>query len=163
LLGKSKIKVKGDGVMNHMKALVIKFISSLVILYVVLGLLYDMSFSNVFLITLVLGVASYILGDMLILPRTNNTVATLADFGLAFLVIWLMGESLTYGDSLVTPALIAAAGMAIFEYFFHKYVSNQVIKQEDNNRYQAGNRQFQTEASEELTPTDRKNQNKNNK
>lgn len=149
--------------MDHMKALLIKFISSLVLLYIVLGLFYDMSFSNVFLITLVLGVASYVIGDMFILPRTNNTMATIADFGLAFLVIWLMGESLTYGDSLVTPALIAAAGVALFEYFFHKYVSNHVSKQGGNKRYQAGNRQFQTEASEELTPADLKNRNKDNK
>lgn len=145
--------------MNHIKALTIKFISSLVLLYIVLGLLYDMSFSNVFLITLVLGLASYIIGDMFILPRSNNTVATLADFGLAFLVIWLMGESLTYGDSLLTASLIAAAGIALFEYFFHKYVSNQINTQDENERYQAGNRQFQTEASEELTSPELKNKN----
>jgi hypothetical protein len=138
--------------MNHLKALAIKFIVSLVLLYMILGMFYDMSFGNVFLITLVLGVASYVIGDLFILPRTNNTVATLADFGLAFMLIWLMGESLTYGDSLFTASLISAAGVALFEYFFHKYMSNSVITRTENDQHRTGNLQYQTEASEELTP-----------
>lgn len=138
--------------MNHLKALAIKFILSLGLLYVVLGLIYDMSFGNVFLITMVLGVASYLIGDMLILPRTNNTIATIADFGMAFMIIWLMGENLTYGESLLYPSLIASVGVALFEYFFHKYVSNRVIKESQSNRNQTGNLRYQTEASEEITP-----------
>jgi hypothetical protein len=80
--------------MKHVKALAIKFVSSLVLLSLILGLFFDMAYSNIFLITLVLGVAAYLIGDLLILPRTNNTVATIADFGLAFLIIWLMSESI---------------------------------------------------------------------
>jgi hypothetical protein len=80
--------------MKHVKALAIKFVSSLVLLSLILGLLFDMAFSNIFLITLLLGVAAYLIGDLLILPRTNNTVASIADFGLAFLIIWLMSESI---------------------------------------------------------------------
>lgn len=67
--------------MKHVKALVIKFVSSLVLLSLILGLLFDMAFSNIFLITLVLGIEAYFIGDLLILPRTNNTVATIVDFG----------------------------------------------------------------------------------
>ena len=72
---------------------------------------YDMSFGNVLSISVVLTLAAYLIGDMLILRRTNNTMATIADFGIAFLVIWLMGDNITYGDSLIMPALIAAAGL----------------------------------------------------
>ena len=80
--------------MKHIKPLAIKFISSLVLLSVILGLFFDMSFGNIFLITLVLGVVSYVIGDLFILRRTNNIIATLADLGLAFLVIRFMSESL---------------------------------------------------------------------
>lgn len=138
--------------MNHIKALAIKFVSTLVVLFIILGLFYDMAFRNVFWISLVLTVAAYLIGDMLILPRTNNTIATIADFGLAFFVIWLMGDNLTYGASVFTPALITAAGVAIFEYFFHKYVSNRVINETKNETHQARNLRYQTEASEELSP-----------
>jgi hypothetical protein len=137
--------------MKHVKALAIKFVSSLVLLSLILGLLYDMSFSNIFLITLVLGVAAYVIGDLLILPRTNNTVATIADFGLAFLIIWLMSRSLTYGDNHFSMSLIAALGVALFEYMFHKYVANNVIPHKGGQQ-QTRPLQYQTEASEELAP-----------
>ncbi|MDQ1002327.1 uncharacterized BrkB/YihY/UPF0761 family membrane protein [Neobacillus niacini] len=137
--------------MKHVKAMAIKFVSSLVLLSLILGLLYDMSFGNIFLITLVLGVAAYLIGDLLILPRTNNTVATIADFGLAFLIIWLMSRSLTYGDNHFSMSLIAAIGVALFEYMFHKYVANNVLK-DQGGQQQTRQLQYQTEASEELTP-----------
>jgi uncharacterized BrkB/YihY/UPF0761 family membrane protein len=136
--------------MKHVKALAIKFVSSLVLLSLILGLLFDMAFSNIFLITLVLGVAAYLIGDLMILPRTNNTVATIADFGLAFLIIWFMSENLTYGDNHFSMSLIAALGVAIFEYMFHKYVANNVIKNQGGQKQQTGKLQYQTEASEEL-------------
>src|SRR5438309_8037770 len=109
--------------MKHIKPLVIKFISSLVLLSIILGLFFGMSFGNVFLITLVLGVVAYVLGDLLILPRTSNIIATFADFGLAFLVIRFMSDILANGDAgdMFTMSLIAAIGVALFEYVFHKY------------------------------------------
>jgi uncharacterized membrane protein YvlD (DUF360 family) len=143
--------------MKHVKALAIKFISTLVLLYVILGLFDGVAFRNVFLISLVLGLVAYVIGDMLILPRTNNTIATIADFGLAFAVIWLMAESLTYGESMVGEAFVAALGVALFEYIFHRYLDKNVINtnegtQNQGNRTQRqGNLQYQTEASGELT------------
>ncbi|MBY0148174.1 YndM family protein [Neobacillus niacini] len=136
--------------MKHIKAIAIKFVSSLVLLSIILGLFFDMAFSNILLISLVLGVAAYIIGDLLILPRTNNTVATLADFGLAFLIIWLMSENLTYGDNHFSMSLIAALGVALFEYMFHKYLARNILP--DRGRQQTTTLQYQTEASEELTP-----------
>ena len=137
--------------MKHMKNLAIKFISILAVLFIILGIFYDMSFGNVLSISVVLTLASYLIGDLLILRRTNNTMATISDFALAFLVIWLMGENLTYGDSLIMPALIAAAGIALFETFFHKYVSRQ-IHEANENQNRSTNLRYQTEASSELTP-----------
>ena len=61
--------IKRDERMKHIKPLAIKFISSLVLLSVILGLFFDMSFGNIFLITLVLGVIAYVIGDLIILPR----------------------------------------------------------------------------------------------
>lgn len=138
--------------MNHFKAILIKFIATFVVLYIILGAFYDMAFRNVFLISLVLTVAAYVIGDMLILRMTNNTVATIADFGLAFLVIWFMGESLTFGDSLFTAALISAAGIALFEIFFHKYVANRSHDKTTTVQNRPTNLRYQTEASEEFTP-----------
>lgn len=138
--------------MKHVRALAVKFGASFGLLYVILGIMYDMSVTNVLLIALVLSAASYLIGDLFILPRTNNTIATIADFGLAFMLIWLMGESLTFGDSLFTPSLLAAAGIGVFEYFFHKFVAGDVLEEKENFRPQRrSNLHYQTEASEELS------------
>ncbi len=140
--------------MKHVKALAIKFVSCLVLLSLVLGGLYGISFGDIFTISLVLGVASYVIGDLIILPRTNNTVATIADFGMALLVIYVLCDNLTPLENLFVPSLIAAAGTALFEYFFHKYVYNTVLSSNDRERQRPlqGNLQYQTETSEELTP-----------
>lgn len=153
--------------MKHIKPLAIKFISSLVLLSVILGLFFDMSFGNIFLITLVLSVVSYVIGDLFILRRTNNIIATLADLGLVFLVIRFMGDALANGDNgdMFTMSLIAAIGVALFEYAFHKYVANRVLNENQSRENQKTTLRYQTEASEELTPknTDFRNQNENEK
>ena len=146
--------------MKHMKNLAIKFISILAVLFIILGIFYDMSFGNVLSISVVLTLASYLIGDLLILRKTNNTMATISDFAIAFLVIWLMGENLTYGDSLIMPALIAAAGIALFETFFHKYVARQ-IQEADEQQNSSRNLRYQTEASSELTPRNTEFSNRN--
>jgi len=139
--------------LKHVKDFTIKFISNLVLLYVILGLFYGMEFGNVFLISLVLGIVSYLIGDRLILPKTNNTMATLADFGLALLVIWSMSESFTRGDNIFTVSLLAALAVTLFEYFFHKYVSNNATKEDSQEKINPSTSlRFQTEASEELSP-----------
>jgi hypothetical protein len=130
------------------------------VLFIILGIFYDMSFGNVLWISVVLTLASYLIGDLLILRRTNNTMATISDFAIAFLVIWLMGENLTYGDSLIMPALIAAAGIALFETFFHKYVARQ-IQEADEQQNSSRNLRYQTEASSELTPRNTEFSNRN--
>jgi hypothetical protein len=148
----NKITEKEMMRMKHVRSLALKFGASFGLLYVILGVGYDMAISNVFLISLVLAAASYVIGDLFILPRTNNTTATIADFGLAFMVIWLMGESLTFGESLFTPSLVAAAGIAVFEYFFHKFVADDALEENDGvSRQQRSTYQYQTEASEELS------------
>jgi hypothetical protein len=78
-------------------AIGIKFVATLVLLYVILGAIGGLSFGSVLLITVVLGLVSYMVGDMLILAKTNNMTATMADLGLAFVLIWLMAASFTDG------------------------------------------------------------------
>ncbi|MGE7431963.1 YndM family protein [Bacillus thuringiensis] len=138
--------------MKHVKAFAVKFVSNLILLSVILGFFFNMQFRNIFLITLVLCAAAYLIGDLLILPRTNNTVATIIDFGLAFVVIWLMSENLTYGDDELIMSLIAAIGVALFEYMFHRYLSKNILPDRLTRQRSANTLQYQTEASKELTP-----------
>ncbi|MEC1260282.1 DUF2512 family protein [Bacillus swezeyi] len=109
--------------MEHVKALAIKGAMTIVILYLVLGLGSGFHFEHTLFITLVLGAVSYLLGDLFILPKTNNITATLADLGVAFLTIWLMSLAMgTTADTAALAAFFAAAAMAAGEYIFHFYL-----------------------------------------
>lgn len=137
--------------MSHFKALTIKAFFCFALLYMVLGLMYRMSFGNILFITLVLGVVSYVLGDLFILPKTNNLVAALADFGLAFLIISMMCTVLTTGYNILAMSFVASMGLAIFEFIFHKRVANQVVTKQKRGSEER-NLQYRTEASEEFIP-----------
>lgn len=143
--------------MDHLKAIIIKFLASTVVLYVILGLFYGMSFGSVLILSLILGVVSYIVGDMIILPKTNNTTATIADFLLSLLVIWAISRNMTYTggypNNFFSMALISTIFITAFEYFFHKYLVTHVIN-DNPKQNQRTDLQYQTEASEELLPKD---------
>ncbi|WP_082233375.1 YndM family protein [Halobacillus massiliensis] len=138
--------------MKHFKLFAIKFIVTLIALTLILGAGYDVSFGNVFLISLVLGVISYVLGDLIILPRTSNTIASIADFALAYFVIYFMTDALTVGGDLFTASLLSAIAIGIFEYFFHKSVSTTLHYDQSKRRRRTTNPELRTEASDELTP-----------
>ncbi|MBP1970228.1 hypothetical protein J2Z83_002346 [Virgibacillus natechei] len=136
--------------MNHFRLFAVKFIGSLLLLYLILSFGYGVTFGSVFLITLVLSL-SYI-GDAFLLPRLNNTLGTIGDFVFAFLVIYFMGVGLTTGMEWFTASLIAAIGIGVFEYFFHKYVQNEFDDAHKNERTPNRNLEAQTEASKETHP-----------
>lgn len=138
--------------MEHVKALMVKFILALILNYVILGLFFDVSFANVFWLTLILGVVSYLIGDVMLLPRTNNLLATISDFAIALLISWFYLSNVTYNDgNAFIASLTAAIAMAVFEWFFHKYMVSHVLH--DHHSTQGVNKlRYQTEASEEITP-----------
>ncbi|GGF29056.1 hypothetical protein GCM10010954_30220 [Halobacillus andaensis] len=143
--------------MENVKLMGLKFIVSLAILYMILGVGFDVSFGNVFLITLVLGIVSYVLGDKLILARSNNMTATIADVVLAFVVIYIMTDALTVGNTVFEATLISTISLGIFEYFFHQSVARTLNGSNDTKRVvkrKKASRQLSMEASEELTPDD---------
>ncbi|MEH6945410.1 DUF2512 family protein, partial [Bacillus sp. JJ722] len=83
-------------------------------------------------------------GDLLLLPRTNNTIATINDFGLSLAIIWILSTNLTYDINAFIMSLVAAAVIGVFEYFFHKYLIKQITPPPKERLH------YQTEASEEF-------------
>ncbi|MGM8216373.1 YndM family protein [Bacillaceae bacterium W0354] len=139
--------------MNHLKSIVVKFVACLALLYLILGIGYDFSFLTVFWFTVVLGTVSYIIGDLLILPRTNNTIATFSDFVLAFVLLYyLINAAQVEPFNVFTAALITSIGVAVFEFFFHKYIESNTYERDISDRRRRY--EYQTEFSEELNPDD---------
>lgn len=116
--------------MRHATALLIKFAMTLFMLFIVLGLFFRVSFVDIFWTSIVLTIAAYIVGDLLILPLLGNLSATIADFGLVFLGVWIIGAYLFNMDvPLVTAALVSAVAIAAGEWFFHRYMKERVLQE----------------------------------
>ncbi len=115
--------------MKHLTALLVKLGMVFIVLYVILGLFFGISLSNIFILSLFLTVIAYVLGDLGVLPRWGNLIATVSDFGLALLGIWLV-SSYILGISIpvVTGVLTSAVLIAVGEWFFHKYLEGKVIE-----------------------------------
>ncbi|MCM3194843.1 low temperature requirement protein LtrA [Priestia megaterium] len=122
--------------MKHLKALIIKFVMSALVLGIILTGIYNYDFSNSMLISLVLTVVAYALGDLLVYRnaaddsdyKKRNIIATISDLILIFLVIWIMGASLFENNStIIQDFIVSAIVITIGEWFFHKYLDKHVL------------------------------------
>ncbi|MFP7233692.1 YndM family protein [Bacillus subtilis] len=141
--------------MKHIIALASKIALTLALLYVILDRFYHAPFLSVLFIAFFLGFVSYLSGDMIVLPRTNNLTASLADFGLSFVILWVFVLTQTRNDfSPFAAALLSAACLTVFEYFFHRYLLKNVLDETFRNELTVKDNtlQYQTEAAGELFP-----------
>lgn len=113
--------------MKHILALLIKFAMIAIVLEVVLGYLTDLSAENILYVALAVTALAYVVGDLFILDKTNNTIATIADAGLALITILAFNWIIPDADISFSDALVAAAALAVGEWLFHKYVRRAVF------------------------------------
>ncbi|WP_409252887.1 DUF2512 family protein [Bacillus sp. SCS-153A] len=119
--------------LEHVKALAIKFVMITVVLGVILTGIFGVEVADMLTVSLVLTLGAYILGDLMVFKRLNgdqtkrNTVAVLADAGLAFVLLWFMGTSMFPEQNVILSSLISAIVLAAGEWFFHKYLDNEIF------------------------------------
>lgn len=120
--------------MKHVYALLIKFIMVAVVLEIILGVMTDLAFTEILYVSVAVTVLAYVIGDLLILAASNNTVATLADAGLALFIIYMFNYIWPARTISFTDALVAAVVIGVGEWFFHKYVAKNVFPSESANK-----------------------------
>ncbi len=144
--------LKGVTFMRHLSSFLLKLIVTTGVLWIVLGLFYNVTLTDILLTSFVLSAIAYI-ADVFVLPNVSNFWATIGDFGLAFVGIFLIGQVLFEGNfSIADASLISAVFIAIGEIFFHRYMKSKVI---DDKEYTHPNditisNRMQTEFSSEL-------------
>jgi hypothetical protein len=112
---------------SHAILIAIKLVAVFVAMYVVLGLIYGVSSGNVFMLSVLLTVVAYLLGDLVILRRTTNIIATIADFGLAFVLLWLVGTYMINGGvNWFMASLVSAIVIGVLEAVFHRLVAGRL-------------------------------------
>ncbi|MBT2659211.1 YndM family protein [Bacillus sp. ISL-18] len=130
--------------MDHIKAIIIKLVMITVVLGIILTGIFDGEFSDSLWISVVLTVLAYVLGDLFIFRKAGddsdltkrNIIATLADAVLTFAVVYLMGKDIFVGDNdIFNAALLSAIVVGIGEWFFHRYLNNNVFDEKlDHHR-----------------------------
>jgi len=96
---------------------------------IILPLFAQISSGQAILIAVVLTVAAYLLGDLMVLPRYGNTTATVLDVVLAAVVIGL-SDWMINGFVTLTPAgwVLFLGVLAIGEWLFHKYLKTSPVR-----------------------------------
>ncbi|SFE86165.1 DUF2512 family protein [Alteribacillus iranensis] len=118
--------------MEHLKALAMKGIMTLLVLWVVFsGIFGLLNFGQVLLITIILGAISYAVGDLALLPKTKNSIVTMADFAFLFVALFLLGWIWVEATRFLGGAAFISAGViTVGEYFFHNYLKNNILREE---------------------------------
>lgn len=112
---------------KHLTAAIYKLIITTIIVTLFVPWMEGATFGQSIIISLVVVGALYLLGDLFILPLFGNVSATLADAGVAYLLIrfapmYTQMTGISIGTALLTASLIGVA-----EYFFHRYLIESVL------------------------------------
>lgn len=133
----------------NVKALGIKLVINIIVVFSIFGIFYDASLVDLFVISIITTAVAYFVGDLFILPRTGNIIASIADLGLAFLTLALLGSILIETDMPVfTASMFAAFFIALTEPLLHVYMKEkgEAAKSKSNP---LRSRKLQTEFAEE--------------
>ncbi|KAA9004902.1 DUF2512 family protein [Paenibacillus spiritus] len=101
-----------------MEKILVKLIAHGILQTAMIVLLSDATFMEALLTALVIGVVAYIVGDLLVLPRTNNPIATAVDAVLVFAALWIAADAMDWTLS-IGEILSITVLAGVFEYFFH--------------------------------------------
>jgi hypothetical protein len=100
-----------------------KFLTKLIINGVILiPLLYlwtDATVTQILVSSFLFCIVAFFVGDQWILRETNNTVATIADFGLSGIYLWAAANMLNW-DLSGMEIIIIAMVLAFVEAFYHR-------------------------------------------
>jgi|SRR5690625_1672083 len=138
---------------GHLKALGIKFIIVATIIMSLFGIFYQLTFTNLLMLSLLITGLSYGVGDLIVYPRLGNLWATVID-GLFYFGTILLLSFVMIGISFpITITVLAATYfLTIAEPLFHTYMKERVYRIEDDDLrtgFPIGD--FQMEASEEIS------------
>jgi Zn-dependent protease with chaperone function len=144
----------------NIKALGIKLIATTIIIFSIFGIFNDVSFFNLFLVSILTTAISYVIGDLFILGRFGNVVASISDFFLAFITVATLGYFFIETTMpIIVASLFSAFFMSLVEPFLHAYMQEQDVPS-GHKEYRTppiGDLQFEISEETEAQSINRKN------
>jgi len=118
--------------MGYAKVLGIKFVAISITVLSIYGIFNHVTLSTLMLISLLTTIISFLIGDLVILRKFGNLVASIVDFFLAFGTLWVLSTLLVGGGMpmvggmvpVLATSLLSAFFIACVEPFVHEYILN---------------------------------------
>ncbi|KKI94066.1 membrane protein [Bacillus sp. SA1-12] len=113
--------------MKQLTILLIKFVTCMIAFGLGLDLFFDATMVDIVSFSLFVTIVSYVLGDRIILPQIGRRAATVADFVLTYLSVWIFGSILLDNymqiawGSIISAVIITAA-----EVFVHLFLQERI-------------------------------------
>jgi Protein of unknown function (DUF2512) len=147
--------------MRHLTVLIIKFIACTIAFAIGLDLFFDANIVDVLSFSLTVTVASYLLGELIVLKHFNSTAATIADFLLAYMSVWIFG-SIVLNDymQIAWGSIISAVIITGAEVLVHRYLTSNDSAYQSNRDQAVGlnpRMAYITEFAEDEELPDKKN------
>ncbi len=108
--------------MKNLVNLVIKLAFIYLVLFIMIPMLGKTTWTQTIVLGLIVGLFSYILGDMWILPKFGNITAIIVDLILAAFIIWVVMKGLPQFVLTSGGVWAIAVVLAIGEWLFHRYL-----------------------------------------
>jgi hypothetical protein len=102
------------------------------VLEIVLLLMSGLTFGRILWVALVVTGISYILGDLVILPATNNAIATVADIGLSIVTIYMFNFFWNRNDIPFISAVVGGVALGVGEILFHMFLKSTADDDDDH-------------------------------
>ncbi len=115
--------------MKHIGAILLKYVMIAIILEIVLGWLTDNSFTDILVISAAVTVVSYLVGDLLILAKSNNAIATIFNGAVTLIILLLFNYARGYGYISFSTALLAMVVIEVGDAVFHRFVEKTILSE----------------------------------
>ncbi|MBN3556557.1 YndM family protein [Fictibacillus nanhaiensis] len=144
--------------MEQVKVIMMKLIVCIIAFWIGLDLFFDASISDIVSFAVTTTVITYVVADRILLPRIGKNNTLMAEFILAYIVVWIFGSILLNGYMQIAWGSVIAAGIiTATEVFVHQYLLKHMtsINRDRTGRHQRRFRpgfRYATEFAEEQDP-----------
>jgi len=105
--------------------LIIKIVLNAIILEFTLRMLTNLTFADILYISVIVTAITYVIGDIIILPASNNiTITTATDIGVAVIGIYMFNFLWDIVKISFVAAIISGISLGVGAWFLHKYIVN---------------------------------------
>ncbi len=110
--------------MKNLLNLIIKTAFIFIVLFLLIPVFGESTWTQTMITGLVLSLLAYIVGDMWVLPKFGNLLSVVVDFVIAGAVIWAMMKLLPQFVLSTSGVWIIALVLALGEWLFHLYLES---------------------------------------